>query len=78
MKNIIDNYIESNTKQLSPCIVSKAKFALGAKTKKPTNKKRCSKKYWDNVIDTLCKNDPTLNPKKENAKEMYNELIPEK
>lgn len=63
-------------KEIAPCIISKAIFALGAKTTKPTNQKRCSQTYWDNVIDTLCENEPALNQNKETAKEMYNQLIP--
>jgi hypothetical protein len=65
-------------RQISPCIAAKAKYALNNQRNKPTNKKRCAKKYWDNVIDTLCENDRTLNTNRENAKEMYNELIPKK
>ena len=68
--------MNSNKKQLAPCIISKAKFALGAKDIKPTNKKRCSLDYWNNVIDTLCENDPKLKTNIVSAKEMYNQLIP--
>lgn len=64
--------------QISSCIVSKARFALSAKTTKPINKKRCSKNYWDNTIDTLCENDISRNIYRESAKEMYNQLIPQK
>lgn len=69
---------KNSDKQIAPCVISKARFALGAKTNKPTNQKRCSKIYWDNAIDTLCEIDPKLNPNKQNAKEMYNQLIPHK
>jgi hypothetical protein len=40
------NLLDSNGKQLAPCIVSKARYALGIKHKKPTNLKECSKDYW--------------------------------
>ena len=39
--------------QISPCIVSKAKFFLKLKNKKPNNKKYCSISYWDRTIETL-------------------------
>lgn len=65
-------------KQIAPCIISKARFALGAKTIKPANQKPCSQNYWDKVIDTLCENEPTLKSNKEKAKEMYNQLILQK
>jgi len=68
----------NSEKQIAPCIISKARFALGAKTTKSTNQKRCSQHYWNKVIDTLCENEPSLNPKRESAKEMYNQLIPHK
>ena len=66
----------NTSKQISPCIVAKARFALDNQRNQPTNQKRCSKEYWDNVIDTLCKNDPTLKTNIVSAKEMYNQLIP--
>lgn len=40
--------------QISPCILSKGRFALGLKDSRPTNTKRCSLRYWIRVIDTLC------------------------
>ena len=42
-------------KQISPCILSKVKFALGIKSDMPLNKKRCSEEYWDKVVDYIGK-----------------------
>jgi hypothetical protein len=44
---------KGTTKQISPCIAAKAKYALNLSQKKPTNNKRCSYKYWVHVIETL-------------------------
>lgn len=38
---------------LSPCIISWARFALEIKTDKPINSKKCSEKYWKRVINYL-------------------------
>ena len=39
--------------EISPCIVAKAKWALGLTEKKPINKKTCSQEYWNGIIDHL-------------------------
>lgn len=39
--------------QISPCIASKARFALHLKEIQPINIKRCSYIYWERVIETL-------------------------
>jgi len=39
--------------QISPCIASKAKYALGIKTKIPSNKKNCSVYYWQRTINRI-------------------------
>lgn len=46
---------DENEKELSPCIVSKAKYALGLKSIRPMNNKTCSPEYWEKVIGTLGK-----------------------
>lgn len=46
---------DENKKELSPCIISKAKYALGLKPIKPTNNKTCSLEYWQKVIAILSK-----------------------
>lgn len=46
---------DENQKELSPCIVSKAKYALGLKSTKPANSKTCSFEYWQKVIAILVK-----------------------
>jgi hypothetical protein len=40
--------------QISPCILSKVRFALGMKIMRPENDKRCSQIYWSRVVDFLC------------------------
>lgn len=42
--------------QIRPCIVSKAKFALGLKNNSPIQnvRQRCTKDYWIRTINTIC------------------------
>ena len=47
------DYFTGTKKQISPCISSKAKYALRLKNKKSTNYKKCSLDYWIKVIETL-------------------------
>ncbi len=42
-----------NNKELSPCILSKSRHALGLKAEKPTNKKRCSLPYWEQAVQAI-------------------------
>jgi hypothetical protein len=44
---------DENNKELSPCIVSWAKYALKIKSVKPNNNKKCSLVYWRKVIERL-------------------------
>ncbi len=45
---------DQNNKQLSPCIVSWAFYALDIKTIQPINDdKTCSNEYWIKVIDCI-------------------------
>lgn len=46
---------ENTTTQISPCIVSKIRFALGLKVDKPNNKKTCSREYWEKAIKSVSK-----------------------
>ena len=46
---------DESTIQISPCIVSKAKFALGLKNELPKNCKRCSLDYWKRKSGVLCR-----------------------
>lgn len=39
----------------SPCIVSKAKYALGLKEKPPKNNKKCTQHYWIKIVKYLAK-----------------------
>lgn len=45
--------IDENGTQLSPCICSYARFALGLKLLRPQNNKKCSYNYWLRVINHL-------------------------
>jgi hypothetical protein len=44
-----------NGVEKSPCICSKAKYALGISNKHISNKKKCSTQYWNEVIDYFAK-----------------------
>lgn len=46
---------DNKGKQLSPCICSKARYALRIKTEKPKNKKRCSRSYWERTVKAIAK-----------------------
>ena len=66
---------DENKKELSPCIVSKAKYALGLKSIKPTNNKTCSLEYWEKVINTLAKSNSLKKDQIAAAIMHYSELI---
>ena len=68
-----------NTKtQISPCIVSKVRFALNMKNTSPNQLeiKKCSLEYWIRTIDSVCHlkgiNDNDI---KQKAIKKYNLLI---
>jgi hypothetical protein len=42
-------------KQISPCIASMAKRALGLKSEIPNNIKKCTPRYWSLTIETIGK-----------------------
>lgn len=42
-----------NNRELSPCIVSWAKFALEIKLNQPKNSKKCTKAYWNEVLNAI-------------------------
>lgn len=42
-----------NQRQISPCIAAKARYALNLTTNMPDNKKICTYRYWQRVIETL-------------------------
>lgn len=71
------NFINTET-QISPCIVSKVRFALNLKDNPPNQLKRkyCSIEYWKRSIDTVCQqkgiNDHI---RKQNAINKYHDLI---
>lgn len=44
-----------NGVEKSPCICSKAKYALGIENKHVMNKKKCSAQYWNEVVDYFAK-----------------------
>ena len=67
---------DASTIQISPCIVSKAKFALGLKNEQPKNCKRCSLDYWKRTIGVLCKlNEINDDNRVQIAEKKYDELI---
>lgn len=47
------DYFKGKKTQISPCIASKAKFALNITKGKPSNSKTCSYGYWCRVIETF-------------------------
>lgn len=63
------------SKQLSPCICSKVRYALEIKSKPPSNNKRCSKEYWDKVVDKLGKDYGETSTKIKIAKDKYSKLV---
>ena len=70
------NLFCNTKKQISPCIVSKVKFALDIKSILPNNKKICSKNYWILAVKSIAlelkiDNDKIIN----SAIEKYDELI---
>ncbi len=60
--------------QISPCIASKARYALGYKDF-PNNKGECTSKYWERVIDTFGKNNNLNEIQIKNAKGMYGQIF---
>ena len=48
------NFFDTN-KEISPCIVSKARYELGLKYQKPNNKNKCSESYWKRAVETVAK-----------------------
>lgn len=43
----------SNGAHISPCILAQVKFSLGITIRKPTNRKKCSVYYWNEVVEIL-------------------------
>lgn len=62
---------DQNNKELSPCIVSWAKFALEIKPNKPTNSKKCVLKYWKKVIDIILSTEKYESYQKNKNKAMH-------
>ncbi len=42
-----------NGSEISPCILSHVKFALGLKKTKPINNKKCSALYWNEIVEII-------------------------
>jgi hypothetical protein len=62
--------------QISPCILSKVRFALDLKNTRPASNKRCSRDYWISVINTLCFSYGIKNrTRRQRAINLYDELI---
>ena len=69
-------YFFKGTKtQISPCIASKAKFALNPARRKPSNTKKCSYNYWCKVIETFGSQNNLSNKTTEEAKNKFKSLI---
>ncbi len=69
------NYFIDSKTQISPCIVSKARFALKLNQLKPVNNKACSYEYWCAVIATLSSRHNLPNQTVEEAKNKFKSLI---
>lgn len=54
---------DNDGKELSPCIVAKAKYALFIKNGYTINSKGCTKEYWNKVIDSMVKSHKEKIPK---------------
>lgn len=66
---------DENDKDLSPCIVSGATFALEIKLLRPKNIKTCSKGYWIKVIDVLLEKNIGKEGKRQNAINCFDEYV---
>lgn len=64
----------NNGSSIAPCIISKAKYALRLKAKKPINTKSCSRKYWEEVIEIVGKEAELNEEIIYNAKKMHNKF----
>jgi hypothetical protein len=69
------DYFRGTKKQISPCIVSKAKYALNLKKNKPFNTKICSYEYWCKVIDTFSLKNNLTSKNTQEAKNKFKSLI---
>jgi hypothetical protein len=69
------DYFKGTKTQISPCIATKAKFALNLKQNKPTNTKTCSYDYWCKVIETFSSLNNLSNKTAEEAKNKFKSLI---
>lgn len=63
-----------NKKQISPCVASKARYALGY-NKGYNNKKHCTENYWNRVIRTLGEINNLSEEKIQKGIGMYNEIF---
>ena len=52
---IIKGRIYIDGVEKAPCLVSKARYALGLKGKRPGNKKTCSKEHWIELVREMGK-----------------------
>ncbi|GEM_PF-1230882 len=69
-----------NTKtQISPCIVSKVRFALGLKKDEPTNNKICSNEYWHKAVNSVSKQYAVNDDAKiKNALNLFSKIVKRK
>ncbi|WP_297514115.1 hypothetical protein [Flavobacterium sp.] len=64
----MSKFERKNGSEISPCILSQIKFALGLKSKKPLNNKKCSNEYWNEVVEIIAE-------KHKISKEKYNSIL---
>ncbi|GGB30250.1 hypothetical protein GCM10011500_53320 [Mucilaginibacter rubeus] len=74
MTSIVTYFMHSYI-QLSPCIVSKVKHALGLPNRHKGNNKRCSQKYWIDVCNEVGANHKCSQSKIENAINLFTQYI---
>ena len=64
-----------NGRELSPCIVSKTRHALGLKPNKPDNKKYCPLAYWEQAVQAVGERNNIDKAAIEAAKARYAEYV---
>ena len=55
-------YYRSNGAEISPCILSRARFALRLTKFEPLNDKYCSKEYWEEAVLAVGKYNERIQP----------------
>lgn len=66
---------DNDGKQLSPCIVAKARYALGITTNEPANNKWCTQAYWNKVLEVVGSAHNVSDHKIVSASIQYNDIF---